>query len=826
MARTASARTRKPSTSIWGEWDLPQQELWAVGIMLLAALIFYAPVIVQGLQPLGSDTLQWRASAQAMIAYRDATGEEPLWNPNLFAGMPGYLINYPPLVPQFDTLLGWLRRWTWPLEHVLLLLGGMYVLLRGFRVPALAAALGAMAYGLTTYFPIIQIVGHNSKFIAFAFLPWLLWAFRRLMLRPDLLGMALWAVILALEVRAGHPQVTYYGAVFLALWWAFEAYGALREGRWRPFGAATGLLLAGTALAALMVLQPYWAIFEYNPYSIRGGAEGASGGLRRDYAMAWSQSWGELLTLLVPAAFGEGGHTYWGDKPFTEGPHYLGVLVILLAIGSLVTVRRLPDPAMRRAVYAAAAAGLLAVGFSLGKHFPLLNEPAFAYLPFFNKWRTPEMWLVITALSTALLAGFAGWGMGPQPRAIRPFLYVGAAIFAFGLLLWAFRDAWFAFERPQEARTLLEELARQTGRPTSDPQLVAFVEAEHARQVAERRAKYTADVQRLLLLAGIGLMLLWAAERRLLGLPATWAGLAVLVAFDLGSVGRRHFREDRLVPRGRDLAQAIPVSETDRFIARDPELVRGFSLAQNPFNNAIPSYSYQSLGGYHGAKLRLYQDLIDSVFFAPNPYPEIPLNLSVLRMLNTRYVVLAGEARVPGWREVFREGNWITYRDSLALPRAWLVGQVEVLADLPNIRRRLLDTTWNPARTALLLSPPPGPVVPIRENSTARVEVLQWGPRRMAFRVQTDAPRFLVLSEIWYPAGWRAWVDGKPSPLYRTNYALRGLYVPAGTHEVRLSFDPDSHRWGVRIAAGATVVGYGLLFGLLLRARLRRPRRA
>jgi hypothetical protein len=813
----AARRSRKPP-HVWGEWSPEQQTLLAWGILLVVVLFFYAPVLFQGRMPLGSDTIQWRASAQAMIAYRNQTGEEPLWNPNLFAGMPGYLINYPPVVPQLDTLLGWIRRWMWPVEHVLVLLIGMYVLLRGLRLPPLPAALGALAYGFTTYFPIIQIVGHNSKFIAFALLPWVLWAFRRVLERRDLFSALLWAVVLALEFRAGHPQVTYYGAVLLAIWWAFEAAGALREKRLAVFAGATGWLLFGLLLAGLMVLQPYWAIFEYNPYSVRGAAEATgTGGLDKDYAMAWSQSWGELLTLLVPAAFGEGGLTYWGDKPFTEGPHYIGGIVLALAIGVLLLGGRIPDPARRRVIYATAVAGLLAMGFSLGRHFPLLNDLAFAYLPFFNKWRTPEMWLVLTALCTALLAGFAGWWMLEHRGSLRPFFYTGIAFFLLGLGLWAFRDSLFPFERPNEMRELLREIARQAGRPENDPQLMAFVEGEHARKIEERRQKYTADVKRLLLFLGVGLLLLWAADRRLVGMPAAWAGLCLLVGLDLGGVGRRHFTEDRLVSRGRDPAEAIPVSETDRFIARDPELVRGFPLGQNPFNNAIPSYSYQSLGGYHGAKLRLYQDLIDSVFFAPNPYPNIPLNVSVLRMLNTRYIVLAGRANVPGWQEVFQEGPWVTYRDTLAMPRAWLVGEVEVLPSPEAVRRRLRDSTWRPERTALLLRPPPGPVVPIGPEGKAAVQLLQWGPRRMRLRVQTSEPRFLIISEIWYPVGWRAWLDGQPVELYRTNYALRGLYVPAGSHEVRLEFDPASHRWGSRIAALATLFGYGGLLVLGLR---------
>lgn len=813
----------------WERLSAPRQHAVCLVVLLVLGILFAAPVLFSGKSLIGSDIVNWRAMAEPVLEHREEAGQEALWVPNAFGGMPAYMISYPNRIPQLDTVATLLRPLLWPLSHFIFLLLGTYLLVYFLTRSPWSGVLAASAYGLTTYLSVILVAGHNSKFIALSFAPWLVLAFAYALKRPKVLSGLLFAIALAVNLRAGHVQITYYIAFVLGVWWIVEAVGAARHGRLRSFGRATGFLALGSVLGLLMVAQPYLVSAEYKAFTIRGAATGGeASGLGWDYAMGWSQGWGELVTLAIADAYGGGGGTYWGPKAFTAGPHYVGGIVLLLAFLALWRVRR-------NVVWAFGIAALLMTLFSLGEHFEALNRLMFAVFPLFDAFRVPETWLSAVAFALAVLAGFGLYYAGrpegsPEAEARKTrSLYVAAgAAVGVVLVLFVLKGAFFDFERPGEVQQLTQQVVQQ--RPDlspQNPQVQAFVRQEIAERQEARADAFNGDALRTLvfLLLAVGLIVL---HRR--GTVPAWAmqaALALLVMVDLLGVDRRYFSEDDLTEA--EVAEArIPTYGFDRFILEQQEAAGGpgrfrtLSLAEgDPSVTARPSYHYESLGGYHGAKLRLYQDFLDHVLVDP---ATGRINENALDLMGTRYVVARG--RLPGMQVVYQDEQTglAVLENPDAVPRAFFVGETEVVETPEATWERLRSDAFDPRRTALLPEPIPFEPAPIGPGSVAEVDLERFSPNEIVWRVRTDAPRLFVASEVFYPAGWNAYLDGEEVPIYRADYLLRAVPVEAGEHTLEMRFEPRRHRLGLWITGISTVFVYGAALALLVLGWQRRRR--
>ena len=790
-----------------------------VGFLLAVAVGFFWPTTFGGRTLAGGDTIQWRATAEAMIEYEERTGDDADWSPNVFGGMPGTLIQGGSGVPGIDSVANGLRRMgLWPVAHFFVLLIGTYLLVFYLTRSSLAGVIAAVGYGLSTYLPIILTAGHNSKFIALAYAPWLLLAFGALVRRtretPVLMSgllVLLFAVAASVNLRAGHVQITYYVVAVAAVWWLAEGIAALRDGRGGPFAVSTALLVVGSALALALVADPYLAQWEYKAFTTRSAGPG--GGLAWEYAMSWSQGLGELLTLLIPNAYGGGGGTYWGAKPFTAGPHYVGPVVALLALVGLAGVAR-------RSVVAFGVAALVTVLFALGENLPLLNRLAFEAIPLFNAFRVPETWLSVTALLLALLAGWGAYYLQrreatPEAEGRKRRIALGAgAVLLVGVAgLWATGGGPLDFDKVGEAQQVEIAAAQQLGRPLSDPQ-VRMAAGQYLSAVeAERQDLFSADAGRtllfLVLALGLVALLLWRKA-------PSWtvlAGLALLVTVDLWGVGARYFNEDSDALRRRsNLEDSVPQTAADQFLVQQVSAAGGPGqfrvLPPNPTQNAVPSYFYESVGGYHGAKLALIQDYFERLL----PDDSLGVNRNALRLLSTRYVVAGGA--VPGLTPVFQDPQTglVVSEDSTALPRAFFVDDVRVIEDEAALVAAIRDPAFDPRETALVSTPPPGGVEDLSgaaaDSGAVAVELQRFVPDEIVWRVRTDRPRLLVASEVFYPAGWTATVGVEPVPILRTDFLLRGLPVPAGEHIVTMRYVPETKRTGRLISWVATLFTY------------------
>ena len=836
MARKSKKRAASPElpeSTWWDGLSAAVQHAICIAALFIVAFGFFAPVVFSDLSLIGGDTVQWRAMANFVLEYEEETGNPALWAPNAFAGMPAYMISYATQVPGIDDIPALLRGVIWPVSHFIFLLLGTYFLVVYLTRDKLAGVFAAAAYGLTTYLIILLPAGHNSKFISLSFAPWMVLAFAYVIRQPKLLSALLFAIAAGVNLRAGHVQITYYVTFLLGIWWIVEAVGALRRKDWKPFAAASGWLALGSVLAVLMVAQPYLANWEYKRYTIRGSVEEAASGLDWTYAMGWSQGFGELVTLIAADAFGGASPTYWGPKRFTGGPHYVGIITVVLALLALARRRT-------NLVIGFSIAAFLMTLFSLGEHFEGLNRLMYEHFPLFSAFRVPETWLSMVAFAVAVLAGIGLWvasrreeNVDASERQATDRAVYGVLAGAAGLLLilWMFGDVFFDYEKPGEGAQIRSQILQQyPDISEDDPRVDQSVSQVLVDMREERAGMYSSEMLRslfFLILAGAVLVL---HRRRKIPAWAMQAALVLLVVVDLWGVGRRYFNEDHLV-RANEVEDQIARYDFDQFLIdkREEEGGHGrfrvLSLESgNPFINARPSYHHESLGGYHGAKLRLIQDYIDELFV--DPATGVP-NENALDLLNTRYIIARGA--LPGTAPVFRgeQTGLLVLENQDALPRAFLAGNVEVIKDEEAAWERIRSAEFDPRETVILSESPTFEVAPIDSGSTARVEMESYSPREIVWNVETDAPRLLVASEIYYPAGWKAFVDGDEVPIHRADHLLRAVAVPQGSHRVEMRFDPTSHRAGVWISGITTLIVYGLAFVLAVlpwyRRRKERP---
>jgi hypothetical protein len=810
-------------SSFWDNLPSLTQHLICGGMILLVGIVFFSALLFGGKSLVGSDSVQARGMAKSVLEYEAQTGEQALWATNAFSGMPAYSISYPNAVPQLDSVVRTLNKaLPFPFVPFLVLAFGMYFLAYYLTKDKLLGLFAAFTYSLTNYLPMILIAGHNTKYSTLAYTPWLILAFVHVLRKPNLLSGLLFAAALALNLRANHPQITYYVLILLAIWWIAEAVSAFRKGEGKSFGFATALLVLGLVAALAMVAQPFWVLQEYKQYSIRGASEGGgSGAMDWTYAMAWSQGIGEMWTLLIPDAYGGGGQTYWGDKSLTFGPHYIGGIVILLAILALWRVRS-------KMVWGLGIGTAFTIFFALGKNFPALNEVMYNYFPLFNSFRVPETWLIISVLGLVILAVFGLQYAFAQDQNAEVsqvhsrsiFVTIGAML-GLVLILMLGKSAFFAFEKPDEVSQIAQMITQQSRGQVAGAEARTQAAQYIAQNKPERETLFQSDVQRTLLFLALAAALLVLYRFRKIPAFAAKLGIAILALVDVWGVATRYFNNEYLKDKTDvDQEAASQATEADVWLQSKVKESGGLGhfrvlpLTKSPFQDGTSSYFFESLGGYSGAKLRNYQDFIDNIL--TNKQGEI--NPNALDMMATKYVIANG--LLPDSKPVYvnADTSQIVLERTHPTPRAWFVGNTEVVKDAKTTWGKLWSPGFKAHQTALVtqeLNLKPAPMDSL--GQAASVQLKSFSPNKIVWQAKTDATRLLVASEVYYPAGWQAFVDGKETPIYQTDYVLRGVVVPSGSHTVEMRFEPARHASSVTISWIATILVYGgilAFFGL------------
>lgn len=779
-----------------------RQHIVALLILFLIPFFLFTASTIGGKDFQRHDITQWRAGAESVIEYRETYDKEPLWVNNMFGGMPSFVVSTQKQVPHLEILYKFFRD-IYPAYHFWVMLGGMYFLFLLMKFRPLSATFGSLLFGLTTYIPIIIAAGHNSKFITLSYIPWVIAGYWLLTRKEKKLpGFLLFTVALTLNLRAGHPQITYYFFYLLGFLWIFDSWSAFKKQVLGDWAKVTGLLALAGVLGLMGHAENFLPLQEYSQYSLRGGsALDNSTGLDSGYAFAWSQGIKETWTLLIPNYFGGASPEYWGPKSFTSGPHYLGALSLPFILFALLRERS-------KVMYVFFATGTLGMIFSWGGNFPLLNELAFDYIPYFDKFRAPETWLILTAFCYSVVAVYGlNWFtnyVSDKSASIKK-LYVPLGITA-GILVFLFiQISSTDFKKPGEVANIANQIARQNQVSPNNPQVQQRAEQYvNVQMVPEREEKAKSDLLRFAIILVLGLGLIYAAIANKIPLSVALFAIVLITAYDMISVDKRYISEDIFVRENVTPERVLESQrrELDTYIQENIVSENGvypyrvFPLIDNLYNNATPSYFYPQLGGYSGAKLSIIQDVM---------YNNGPLNVQsryfnpeLLDLMNVKFVTYSQGLPLPGYTPVFRSNQGIVYENENVLPKAFYVDSVITVQSPQEAFDYLKPEAQIDFSTTAIVETSEN--INTSSDTTSSVKVTRYTGPEISLEISRDKPGFLVLSEVYYPAGWIAELDGKEIPIYKTNYFVRGMEIPAGEHELELRFEPQTWKTGVTLS--------------------------
>ena len=791
-----------------------QQHVLSVLFLLILPIFLFNPTILGNKEMVAHDIEQWRASAESVLSYVEKTGDIGLWVPNMFSGMPSYTVSFKQAVPHLDSIIFPLTKFIYPAFPYWMLLLGCYVFLLQLGVRKSVAVFGAVLIGFSTYFPIILGAGHNSKFITMSYIPWMFWGYQ-LFVHTDAKWKGLFAFTLAFlfNLRGGHPQVTYYFFYLLAFWWAFDSYNLLKTDKnTKKWAQITGGLMLAGILGLVANMQQFWSLAEYGNYSIRGGsalaeASASGSGLNLEYAFAWSQGWFELFTTILPSSSGGSSFegTYWGPKSFTSGPHYFGLLTWLFAIPALFLVKS----KVRWVFFSTAVLTLL---FSLGYHFALLNELAFKILPFFNKFRTPEMWLIVSGFCFSSLAALGLNEIINQLQknkiklipAFKPVFYGIAFLLLVGVIAKSTEP-----QKSGEAQQIASIIAQQNGTQASNPQVVQYARNYVKQNVEKRGELINDDLTRAFILILVAVGALYLGYRKTIPLEYALIIIVLAASYDMLSTGKKYIPEDIFKSNG-DVVETLKAKKRsiDAYIqqnnsARGNWSYRTYRLDQSAFNSADQAFFYPIIGGYNGAKLSIYQDLIERAL----PNGQFGFHPGILNMLNVKFLTAPkGNLPLDGFETAFESETLQVIENKNVLPKAWFADSLVAVSSPKEAMSMISDPSYNPAKLTVVENPTIQNSV-FTKDSLATIEVAKYDNHAIDLKVNTSVEQFIVLSEIYYPAGWKASLNGEAVDIVKTNYALRGIQVPAGEHTLSLRLAPTSFIWGSRLSW----IGNGLI---------------
>ena len=819
----------------------------------LAAIIIFAIITIVQFSPLfsgksleQSDISRAAAMSQEVKDFRKANpGEEPLWTNSMFGGMPAYQIStiYPGnwLGSLDKAFHGFLPH---PSGYIFLCFVGFFILLLCLEISPWLAIVGALAYGFSSYFFIILEAGHNSKANAIGYLAPLLGGIILLMRGKKWLGFAVTTLFMAMELNANHPQISYYGFLLFGVVILSYFVTAFKQKNLKPFFISVALFIGATVVGFLPNAGSLLCTYEYGNYTIRSksdltisadkksNAENKTSGLDKDYATQWSYGVGETFTLLIPnfkgGASGAIGNAdkdalkkvdgqmrdqvaqssaYFGDQPFTSGPVYIGSIVMLLAFLGLLII----DHPLKWALFAAT---VLSIMLAWGKNFMPLTNVFMDYVPGYNKFRAVSMILVIAELTIPLLAVLAldkfikTSAMANQlvtlpfmkkQLELKKVLIIAVSVVGGFCLVSAIMPSVTNSFIPDGEETRMVNAYKQQG--ATDAQISQVIPDLFKNMEVAREAIAAADARRSLIFIGLASIFLFLYVTKKLKLELFLVALGIFLLADLWPVATRYLND-------KNFAKANPYDApvktmADEQILQDKSLdYRVLNLTTSPFQDATTSYYHKSIGGYHGAKLRKYQEVIDfqmdkeiEAFYSglqtaagnDSLMNVLTSKLGVLNMLNTKYMIMPTKSEAIPLQNPQANGN------------AWFIKGVTVVA---NSDEEILGLANVNTKSEIIIQEKNKAIAPVANsyNTQGTIKMLSYKANDLVYEADSKDKGFAVFSEIYYPKGWNAYIDGALTPHTCVNYILRGMEIPAGKHKIEFKFEPSSYKIGNMIS--------------------------
>ena len=739
--------------------------------------------------------------------FRKNTGEETFWTDAAFGGMPTYQLGakYPHnYIKQLDLSIRFLPR---PADYLFLYFIGMYILFITLRVEYKLAFLGALAFGFSTYFIIILGVGHNSKAHAIAYMPLVLSGIFLTFQRKYLFGFLLLTVAMGLELVANHFQMTYYLMLLVLVIGIVYLIDAFKKKDLPHFFKSVGIMTGAVIIAIGLNATNILATQEYAETSTRGktdlsiNADGSekdsSSGLDYDYITEYSYGILESFNLFIPRFMGGGSAEalpknskteetllkmgassqeanqilrqvpmYWGDQTYVGAPAYIGAVIIFLAVLALFLIRG-------RLKWWAVSAVILTLLLSWGKNFDLLTRFFIDYFPLYNKFRAVSSIQVIVELVLPILAvvGLHKFfnKVEDQDNKKKALIYATAIVGGISLIFLVFKSTIFDFASPYD-NYFREELG------------IPFIEAVRE----DRMSLFSSDTIRSLIFVILTATALWMFLKSKLQKTAAIAVLTVLILVDLVGVDRRYVDEKAFV-NAKMVKEPFQKNGADIQILEDDGHFRVYDATTSAFNTGRSSYFHNALGGYHAAKPGRMQDLFE--FYISKG------DIGILNMMNVRYIIVQNN-----------NGGEVAQRNPYANGDAWFVENV-IPAENANQEIRLLDSlntkTTAIINTKFLAKVPTNDIV---RDTTASIDLFSYQPNHLVYETSTKSAQLAVFSEVYYPKGWHAYINGKPAEYFRANYVLRAMMIPAGNNKVEFKFEPKVVQTGSTISLISSII--------------------
>ncbi len=788
------------------QFDFKKLRLDILAIVAFAVIsLLYCLPQLQGKKLSQHDNISWQGMAHEAMAYHDSTGKDVLWTNSMFGGMPSYTsyigatnTNYSGYI---QILLEGLGK---PAYFFFIAMMCFYILMRVLGVNKWLGMIGAFAYAFSSYNGIIISVGHDTKMLTMAYLPAAIAGLYLIYKEKWLTGAAIWGVSIALMVTNNHFQVIYYYLFIFVAFGVVMLLMAVKSGKLKEFAISSAIALGVGLIGAGPAMTSVLTTSEYAKVTMRGGASELSGhdkktngGLDKDYAFRWSNGIGETFCLMIPYLYGgssgesadkapktnemTGGRAdklplYWGPQPFLSGPVYFGAIICFLFVLGLMVVR---SPHKWWIV----AASIMGIVLSWGKNFEGLNYFLFDHLPMLNKFRTPSMALVVPQFLFPLLGIWAVnevmEGKTSKDKLLKDLKMAAGITAGLCVLLGLGGSMFFNFSGVEDAQL--------------QPELVKVLKEDRASLAMMSALKSAAFI-----LAAAAL--LWAFLTDKIKDVVLISGLALLVVIDLVPVTRTYLNDNNYEEASEYDAVFQP-RDVDKAILQDKDpYYRVLDLSKDTYNDAVQAYFHKCIGGYSPAKMETYQDLIDK-------HLSRGFNGQVLNMLNTKYIIVGGQKSAPQ-----------VMPNPAACGNAWFVEEVKYAAtaddEINSLKAAQLGDTSNmpgafePKKTAVMRDKFKSEMgsYTFGKDSAAYVKLDRYGLDEISFKSSNSKDGLAVFSDIYYEMGWKAYVDGKETPIMKADYVLRSIKIPQGAHSIVFKFHPDSFYKGQNIAMVSSIL--------------------
>ncbi len=781
----------------------------AIGL-ILSWVLFFAPVI-SGKTLSQSDNSSSIAMSKEVTDFEEKTGETSLWTNSLFGGMPTYMIKG----NQDNNIFGYLYsglKFGLPFTTVGIMFTYflfLYVLFIVLKMKPLEALFGALMFALSSYNVIIIEAGHITKAYAIGYTPLILSGVILALRNKYLLGGILTCLGLGIQLYTNHFQITYYTGIIVGLLLLAWLVYAIQKKEIMQWFKGTGVVVIASVFAVLPNTSHLWTTYEYQKETMRGGSDLVAdsvkvqtekpSGLEKKYAFDWSQGKSETFTVLIPRFMGGSSHenvgensnayevlkekgveqakeivkavpTYRGDQPFTSGAIYFGSIVVFLSILGFVLIK---GPLKWWLI----AGTVLSIALAWGRNLPGLNYFLFDHLPLYNKFRSVSMWLALTSLLAVISAvlGLHEYFSNPDEKNKKALMISYAAVGGLCLFFGLFGSELFDFSSPNDADSV------KGGYPQW------LIDA----LIEDRADMLKSDALKSFVFISLAFGALFLFYKKVLKAEYAIVALCLLSLIDLYKFDKNFFTEDKF-QRVKKSIDIEPTSADNQILEDKDPNYRVLNEAVNTYNDAYTSYFHKSVGGYHAAKLKRYQDMIDRHIARHN--------LSVLNMLNTKYIIQN------------QQGQLAVIKNDNALGNAWFIDTLKVVKT-PNEEIDALNPPFNSKTQAVIdnsfytqLSAKNGVFA-----DTGEIKLTSYKPNELIYTSTNPMLGFAVFSEIYYKDGWQAYLDGKEVDHVRVNYILRGLEIPAGKHEIKFVFAPEAFVVGSKISGISSLLILAIL---------------